>query len=428
MKNDYFRDEKLEYEDMEIPDELLFMVRRTVAADRKKKALVRRRRMISIAGSVAAMLFLCLTIGVNSSYAFAEAAVKIPVVKEVAQAMVVRNYKPEIMAVYVEYKAGGHTENTQKEAVGKKQEEALAEAAESEDSALPVKEEMARRSAEPMSAEDLEKLEVWKAEMTAEKLRGVTEIYTPELEKKAADTPEKLRTILLAELSEKDVALYGFHEDGKLAGAALRAGDAHQFFNWKYMNESGKLPKITCEDMDGDGAEEILVFLYNNAATEKKEAAKEKDETQAAAVSDNDVEKPEGASGESSGESTKSGEENGKTGEENGKPEKESVKPEKENGKAGEESGKPETENMKPGEESIKPEKENMEPGEESVKPEKESVKPEKESAKPKEESEETEQPADEIWVVSMKEETWTVAALTVEEYQNYIKEKKRQG
>ena len=37
MKHDYFQEEKLKYEEIEIPDELLLMVRQTVAADRRKK-------------------------------------------------------------------------------------------------------------------------------------------------------------------------------------------------------------------------------------------------------------------------------------------------------------------------------------------------------------------------------------------------------
>ena len=102
MKCNYFQDEKLEYEEIEIPDELLFMVRQTVAADRRKKAAGRRMRVLKAVGSVAAVLFLCLTIGVNSSYAFAEAAVKIPIVKSVANAVVIRRYRPEILAVYEE--------------------------------------------------------------------------------------------------------------------------------------------------------------------------------------------------------------------------------------------------------------------------------------------------------------------------------------
>ena len=112
MKCNYFQDEKLEYEEIEIPDELLFMVRQTVAADRRKKVAGRRMRVLKAVGSVAAVLFLCLTIGVNSSYAFAEAAVKIPIVKSVAKAVVIRSYRPEILAVYEENKVSNPSEKT----------------------------------------------------------------------------------------------------------------------------------------------------------------------------------------------------------------------------------------------------------------------------------------------------------------------------
>lgn len=268
MKQHYFQDEKLNYEEIEVPDELLFMVRRTIAADRKKKAAVRRTRMLKTACSVAAVLFLCLTIGVNSSYAFAEAAVRIPVVKGVAQAVVVRSYRPEIMAVYEENRAGRRAEK-----VPEDQPDTVL--AEGEKDTLPTPEETAgQETSGQIAAEAATGLDLWKAEMTSEKLREVTDIYVPELEQKYADMPEKLRTILLAELPEKDISLYGYHEGGNVTGTALRVKDTHQYFDWHYMDESGKLPEIFCEDIDGDGKEEILVFLYNGALPET-EAVKE---------------------------------------------------------------------------------------------------------------------------------------------------------
>lgn len=261
MKRDYFQDEKLNYEEIEIPDELLFMVRRTIAADRKKKAAVRRTRMLKIVSSVAAVLLFCLTIGVNSSYAFAEAAVRIPVVKDVAQAVVVRSYRPEIMAVYEENKAGRRA--------AKEPEVQPAEVlVENEKDTPPTPEETAgQETPEQTAAEAATGLDLWKAEMTSGKLREVTDIYAPELEQKYADTPEKLRTILLAELPEKDISLYGYHEGGTVTGTALRVKDAHQYFDWNYMDENGKLPEIFCKDIDGDGKEEILVFLHNGAVS-----------------------------------------------------------------------------------------------------------------------------------------------------------------
>lgn len=269
MKNDCFQDEKLKYEEIEVPDELLLTVRRAIAADRKKKALQRRRRILRTAVSAAAVWFLCLTIGVNSSYAFAEAAVKIPVVKNMAQAVVIRSYKPEIAAVYEEHKTNRRTEKEPEEVPEKQPEIVLVENNE-EDGLLTLSGSAGSEEAEQVPTETSEGLDGWKAEMTLEKLREVTELYAPELEEKYADTPEKLRTILLAELPEKDISLYGYHESGSLAGTTLRVKDKHQYFDWNYMNESRKMPEIYCRDMDGDGTEEILVFLYNGVIPENE--------------------------------------------------------------------------------------------------------------------------------------------------------------
>lgn len=276
MKCNYFQDEKLKYEEIEIPDELLFMVRQTVAADRRKKAAGRRMRVLKAVGSVAAVLFLCLTIGVNSSYAFAEAAVKIPIVKSVAKAVVIRSYRPEILAVYEENKVSNRPEKTPVQ-----QEDQPVISGETvsgndtpveEEETMPAQTEPTGQESEPEQA--LTGIDAWKAEMTVEKLKEVTVIYTPEMEKKYADTPEKLRTILLAQLSGKDIALYGYHEGGSLTGVLLRAGDECQYFDWNYMKENGKLPELTCADIDGDGTEEIMVSLYNRM-DQKRELSEE---------------------------------------------------------------------------------------------------------------------------------------------------------
>lgn len=281
MKYDYFQDEKLDYEDIEVPDELLFMVRRTIAADRKKKAAQRRHRILKAAASVAAVWFLCLTIGVNSSYAFAEAAVKIPVVKGMAQAVVVRSYRPEIMAVYEENRTSRRAEKEPEDTWEEQPEAILAEDGNSNLATLAGS--AGPEDPEQIPAETPEGMEAWKAEMTSEKLREVTELYTPEQEEKYAGTPEKLRTILLAELPEKDVSLYGYHENGSITGTALRVKDKHQYFDWNYMDESRKMPEISCKDVNGDGAEEILVFLYNGVLPEtetvKEETALPDEET-----------------------------------------------------------------------------------------------------------------------------------------------------
>lgn len=266
MEYDFFQEEKLKYEDIEIPDELLLMVRQTIAADRRKKAVRQRARIIKMVGSVAAILFLCLTIGVNSSYAFAETVVKIPVVKSVAKAVIVRSYKADIIALDEQ----GGKQPEQVPDVEQTPEEMPAVSgndipSENEETEQPV-------SQEP--SEEPEGLDAWKSDMTLEKFKEVTELYTPEMEERYAQEPEKLRTILLAEAAEKDISLYGYHEDGKITGTALRVKDTYQYFDWIYMNESKKLPEISFVDANGDGEEEIVVLLYNGTIR-KKEISKE---------------------------------------------------------------------------------------------------------------------------------------------------------
>ena len=272
MKYDYFQEEKLKYEDIEVPDELLLVVRRTIAADRRKKAAARHTRFMKIAGSIAAILFLCLTIGVNSSYAFAETAVKIPVVNTVAKAVVMRSYRPEIIAVYEEYKKTSAHSKEPQETTEMQPEET--EPTVSDNEVLIQEEVEEQPPIEQKPEEKLEGWDAWKAEMTPEKFKEVTELYTPEMENKYAEAPEKLRTILLAQLPEKEISLYGYHENGKLAGVALFVKDMYQYFDWNYMNDSQKLPDISCIDTDKDGREEIVVLLYNKVS-ETKEVSKE---------------------------------------------------------------------------------------------------------------------------------------------------------
>lgn len=256
MKYDYFQEEKLKYEEIEIPDELLLMVRQTVAADRRKKAAAWRNRVIKMAGSVAAILFLCLTIGVNSSYAFAEKAIKIPVVKSVAKAVIVRNYKADIIALDEENRKA----KEEKPAAG--QEPEWVSPSVSDNDTVSEDEGSAQPAAQEPE-EVLEGMDAWKVEMTPEKLKEITEIYTPDMEERYADTPEKLRTILLAELPEEDVSLYGYHEGGIMTGTALRIKDTCQYYDWNYMNSTKKLPEISFADADGDGEEELIILLYN---------------------------------------------------------------------------------------------------------------------------------------------------------------------
>lgn len=278
MKYNYFQEEKLKYEDIEIPDELLLMVRQTVAADRRKKATVWRNRAIRMAGSVAAILFLCLTIGVNSSYAFAETAIKIPVVKSVAKAVIVRSYKADIIALDEENRKA----KEEKKATEQKPEEALPSVS---DNDTVSENEVSAQQTVQEPEEVLEGIDAWKAEMTSEKLKEITEIYTPDMEERYADAPEKLRTILLAELPEKDISLYGYHENGKVTGTALRVKDTCRYYDWNYMNSTKKLPEISFADADGDGEEELAILLYNG-------------EPQMEMISKEDIAAPDKAAGE----------------------------------------------------------------------------------------------------------------------------------
>lgn len=274
MKYNYFQDEKLKYEDIEVPDELLLLVRRTVAADRKKKSSAKYYRMAKMAGAVAAVLFLCLTIGVNSSYAFAETAVKIPLVKSVAKAVVVRSYRQEIIAVYEENKKPAAPEAAPMEEQEPEMPEQTVAAVSGDEVVFEGEEKEQPKEQETEPEAVPVGIDAWKAEMTLEKLKEVTEAYTPDMEKRYAKTPEKLRTILLAEMPERDAALYGYHEGGKIAGVALRVKDTYEFYDWAYMNGSKKLPEISWADADGDGEEEIVVFLYNGEPP-MKEISKE---------------------------------------------------------------------------------------------------------------------------------------------------------
>lgn len=395
MKDNYFQDEKRKYEDIEIPDELLLMVRRTVTEDRRKKAKKRQAYILKTVGSVAAVLFLCLTIGVNSSYAFAETAVKIPVVKDVAQAVVMRSYRQEIIEVYKENKGKNKTEKEPKGAPEQEPEELLAAVSGSD---LPGQSENAQKepeTAQPEQAEALSGWERWKAEMTSEKLREVTEVYSPDLEEKYADAPEKLRTILLAELPEEDVALYGYHEEGALTGAALRVGDAHQYFDWTYAGESGKLPELFYGDIDGDGTEEVSVLLYNGKV-EMEEIPKE------------EITAPEEETTQQSGQAEA----------ENNKIQKPDEKitetvTAKSNADGADGTLKEASNNSTAGAASI------SNTGEKSS--DTLSGVSGNDAAAPTEPEEESAQPAAELWVVSQTGETWTAAVLSIDDYESQI-------
>lgn len=258
MENDLFREERLKYEDIEVPDELLFMVRRTVAADRRKKAVRRRNQIIRAAGSVAAVLILCLGIGVNSSYSVAKTAVKIPVIKSVAKAFIVRSYKAEVIREAEEELKNSPRKHP--EEIKEPEEEPVISISGNDITESEPEKSVEEPAEEPVK---LQGLELWKSELTLNDLKAVTELYDSESEAQFADAPEKQKTILLAELPEKDISLYGYHENGEVKGVALRVKDRFKCFDWTYMNETKNLPELFSMDINKDGSEELLILLCN---------------------------------------------------------------------------------------------------------------------------------------------------------------------
>lgn len=405
MKDNYFQDEKLKYEEIEIPDELLLMVRRTVAKDRRKKQMRARARVLRAAGSVAAILFLCLTIGVNSSYAFAEAAVKIPIVKNVAQAVVMRSYRQEIIEVYRENKSGSESNVKPGSASEKAPDEPVVTESGNE---APVPEEIetsdSQGQTEQIPEEVLSGSDAWKAEMTPEKLREVTEIYSRGLEEKYADAPEKLRTVLLAALQKEDISLYGYHENGATAGTILRIGDKCRYFDWNYMNESGKLPELFWEDINGDGEKEVAVLLYNGTP-QKKEISKEDIKAPRTETVEDTADVTQAAKTDDSG---KQKSDDGSVGTDEGK----AVSGEETNS-----SKTPSKENASPDEVKNAASGENA-AGDSGA--DASSVSGNDITAPVKSE-EKAVQPAGELWVVTLADETWSAAVLSVDDYESQI-------
>lgn len=386
MKYNYFQDEKRKYEDIEIPDELLLLVRQTVAQDRRKKASVRRNRILRAVGSVAAVLFLCVAIGVNTSYAFAETAVKIPVVKSIAKTVVVRSYRPEIIAVYEQNKSGKNSKNSGEPEEAPNTEQPQPEVVPTESGNDVISGDVVQpEKTEEQPEKPVEGMDAWKAEMTVDKFREVTERYTPEMEERYADAPEKLRTILLAEMPEKGVSLYGYHEDKKITGVALLVEDSVQYFDWNYMNHTGKLPDISTADVNEDGEEEIIVLLYNGAP-QKKEISKED-------IAEPGTEKEKGQNG---GTETETAPEEQPAYIEEETETTVSDQSETPADSANDTNGANDTEKTTVSGNDIKP-------------------------AEPEKKPEPVEQKAGEIWVISPGEGDWTANMLSVNDYESQI-------
>lgn len=85
---------------------------------------------------------------------------------------------------------------------------------------------------------------------------------------KIADTEalEKDNILLLAELKDYDMALYGLN-NGWYKGVILRTGDQIQTFDWSYTTPLFQLPKMVFRDYDQDGKKELAVSLLNSSGT-----------------------------------------------------------------------------------------------------------------------------------------------------------------
>lgn len=169
-KENPFEKEREEYEQIEIPDELQYLVKKTIMQDKKRRQAKRRSYIMRSVASVAALLFLTLTIGVNSSYAFSKKVSKMPVVKSVAKVLTVRKYTAEKAA----------DEELQKELAAQENPEPVAEVVVEE--AIPeeaVQETQAETADVPVKDEEvlLAGYEKWASELTIEKLDMVTELY-----------------------------------------------------------------------------------------------------------------------------------------------------------------------------------------------------------------------------------------------------------
>ena len=414
MKYDYFQEEKLKYEDIEIPDELLFMVRQTIAEDRRKKAAKKRARIIKMAGSVAAILFLCLTIGVNSSYAFAETVVKIPVVKSVAKAVIVRSYKADIIAL---------DEKNSKQPEEKPEMEQMPEEIEPavSDNDVISENEAPQQQQEQKPEEKPEGFDAWKAEMTLEKFKEITELYTPDMEKRYADTPEKLRTILLAELPEKETFLYGYHEDGKMTGVALRVNDTYRYFDWNYMNSTKKLPDLSVADTDGDGEEELIILLYNG---EPQMKAITKEDIEAPGESENNEETGNTLSDQSKENAENATEDNTEENIENKQTNKDQET--NKNKQADKATGTADAEKTKTSAQEEKTENstQNVDSKADTKEADEENKNADvsgNDINAPESPKKPLKQQAGELWVVSLKGENWAASVLSVDDYESQI-------
>ena len=181
-----FQAEREAYQQIEIPDELQYVVKKSIKRAEKLRLAKRKRLMMRSIASVAALLFLTLTIGVNSSYAISKKVSKMPIVRSVAKVVTVRKYTAEKAAdPELQQELAEAQENSEIPVDG-----LVIEAIPEE--TVEVQPEQTETVDVPKTEEDaiiLEGYEKWASELTLEKLDQITELYeVPVSEDEEAET------------------------------------------------------------------------------------------------------------------------------------------------------------------------------------------------------------------------------------------------
>lgn len=181
-----FQAEREAYQQIEIPDELQYVVKKSIKKAEKIRLAKRKRLIIRSIASVAALFFLTLTIGVNSSYAVSKKVSKMPVVRSVAKVLTVRKYTAEKAAdPELQQELAEAQENSEIPVDGLMIEAVPEETVEVQ----PEQTEVADVPKTEEEAVILEGYEKWAKELTIEKLDLITELYeVPVAEEEEAET------------------------------------------------------------------------------------------------------------------------------------------------------------------------------------------------------------------------------------------------
>ena len=183
-----FQAEREAYQQIEIPEELQYVVKKSIKKAEKLRLEKRKRLIIRSIASVAALFFLTLTIGVNSSYAVSKKVSKMPVVRSVAKVLTVRKYTAEKAAdPDLQQELAEAQENSEIPVDGLMIEAIPEETVEVQ----PEQPEVADvpKTEEEAEAVILEGYEKWAKELTIEKLDLITELYeVPVAEDEEAET------------------------------------------------------------------------------------------------------------------------------------------------------------------------------------------------------------------------------------------------